>query len=108
MSVQRVHVREDVYDAFRDALAPQVEALKVVDPLDEATDVGPVIDIQEMSEMKLLTLNPRWAGHGSSPRRLRLRNLYQVQLRPAGGPHRAIRLERRGRPGGSSLEGTLC
>ena len=45
VSVQRVYVHEDVYDAFRDALVPRVEALKLGDPLDEATDVGPVIDV---------------------------------------------------------------
>jgi glyceraldehyde-3-phosphate dehydrogenase (NADP+) len=44
VSVQRVYVHEDVYDAFRDALVPRVEALKLGDPLDETTDVGPVID----------------------------------------------------------------
>ncbi|HKI59320.1 MAG TPA: aldehyde dehydrogenase family protein [Trueperaceae bacterium] len=44
VSVQRVYVHEDVYDAFKEALVPMVEALRVGDPLDEATDVGPVID----------------------------------------------------------------
>ncbi len=44
VSVQRVYVHDDVYDAFRDALVPAVEALKLGDPLDESTDVGPVID----------------------------------------------------------------
>ncbi len=44
ISVQRVFVHERVYDAFVGELIPRVEALKVGDPLDEATDVGPVID----------------------------------------------------------------
>ena len=44
ISVQRVFVHEDVYDTFRDELVRRVEALKVGDPLDEDTDVGPVID----------------------------------------------------------------
>ena len=44
VSVQRVYVHRDVYDAFRDALVAKVEALVLGDPLDEATDVGPVID----------------------------------------------------------------
>ncbi|MEJ2287493.1 MAG: aldehyde dehydrogenase family protein [Deinococcales bacterium] len=44
VSVQRVYVHEDVYDAFRGALVPRVEKLVLGDPLDEATDVGPVID----------------------------------------------------------------
>jgi acyl-CoA reductase-like NAD-dependent aldehyde dehydrogenase len=44
ISVQRVYVERGVYDLFVDALLPLVEALKVGDPADEETDVGPVID----------------------------------------------------------------
>ncbi|HKI90996.1 MAG TPA: aldehyde dehydrogenase family protein [Gaiellaceae bacterium] len=44
ISVQRVYVHEDVYDRFASELVRRVEALVVGDPLDEATDVGPVID----------------------------------------------------------------
>jgi glyceraldehyde-3-phosphate dehydrogenase (NADP+) len=44
ISVQRVYVHESVYDRFVSQLIPRVEALKVGDPLDPDTDVGPVID----------------------------------------------------------------
>jgi acyl-CoA reductase-like NAD-dependent aldehyde dehydrogenase len=44
ISVQRVYVHEQVYDAFARELVRRVEALEVGDPLDEAVDVGPVID----------------------------------------------------------------
>ena len=44
ISVQRVYVHEKVYDDFARELVRRVEALAVGDPLDEATDVGPVID----------------------------------------------------------------
>jgi acyl-CoA reductase-like NAD-dependent aldehyde dehydrogenase len=44
ISVQRVYVHEKVYEAFARELVRHVEALVVGDPLDEATDVGPVID----------------------------------------------------------------
>jgi acyl-CoA reductase-like NAD-dependent aldehyde dehydrogenase len=44
ISVQRVYVERDAYDAFVAALVPAVEALKVGDPSDDDTDVGPVID----------------------------------------------------------------
>ena len=47
ISVQRILVHEDVYDAFRDALVPLVDALVVGDPADEATDVGPLIGSSE-------------------------------------------------------------
>ena len=44
ISIQRVYVQDDVYDDFVSALVPKVEALKLGDPADEETDVGPVID----------------------------------------------------------------
>ena len=44
ISVQRIYVERPVYDAFVSAFVPKVEALKVGDPADEETDVGPVID----------------------------------------------------------------
>jgi acyl-CoA reductase-like NAD-dependent aldehyde dehydrogenase len=44
ISVQRIYVQRGVRDAFLAAYLPRVEALKLGDPADEATDVGPVID----------------------------------------------------------------
>ena len=44
ISVQRVYVHADVYDAFLAEFLPRVAALRTGDPLDEETDVGPVID----------------------------------------------------------------
>jgi len=44
IAVQRVFVHSDVHDHFVRELVARVEALKVGDPLDEETDVGPVID----------------------------------------------------------------
>jgi acyl-CoA reductase-like NAD-dependent aldehyde dehydrogenase len=44
ISVQRVYVERAVYDEFVASLVPLVQALKVGDPADEDTDVGPVID----------------------------------------------------------------
>ena len=44
ISVQRVYVERAVYDTFVAELLPLVEALKVGDPAEEDTDVGPVID----------------------------------------------------------------
>lgn len=43
-SVQRVYAHSDIYESFLDQLITRVKALKVGDPLDEATDVGPLID----------------------------------------------------------------
>ena len=44
ISVQRVFVERGVYDEFVGQLIPLVEALKLGDPAEEDTDVGPVID----------------------------------------------------------------
>lgn len=44
ISVQRVYAHADIYEDFVDELIPRVKALKVGNPLDEETDVGPVID----------------------------------------------------------------
>ncbi len=47
ISVQRVFVHEAVYDAFLEEFVGRVRALKLGDPLDESTDVGPVITLGE-------------------------------------------------------------
>src|SRR5436305_7144476 len=44
ISVQRVYVEDAAHDALIEKLVPKVEALKVGDPLDPDTQVGPVID----------------------------------------------------------------
>jgi acyl-CoA reductase-like NAD-dependent aldehyde dehydrogenase len=44
ISVQRIYVEQPAYDGFVARFLPLVEALKVGDPSDEETDVGPVID----------------------------------------------------------------
>lgn len=44
ISVQRVYVHVDVYESFVEQFVQRVKAFKVGDPLDEATDVGPLID----------------------------------------------------------------
>ena len=44
ISVQRIYVERARFDAFVSTFVPKVEALKVGDPADDDTDVGPVID----------------------------------------------------------------
>jgi acyl-CoA reductase-like NAD-dependent aldehyde dehydrogenase len=44
ISVQRIYVERPAYDRFVEAFVPKVRELKVGDPADEETDVGPVID----------------------------------------------------------------
>ncbi len=44
ISVQRIYVARAAFDDFIARLVPRVKALRVGDPADEETDVGPVID----------------------------------------------------------------
>ncbi len=56
ISVQRVYAHESVHDQLLETLVPKVEALKVGDPLDPATQVGPVIDHGNRDRIK------EWVG----------------------------------------------
>jgi acyl-CoA reductase-like NAD-dependent aldehyde dehydrogenase len=56
ISVQRIFVQAEAWDEFVAEFVPKVEALKVGDPADEATDVGPVISPDERE--RILT----WIG----------------------------------------------
>ena len=44
ISVQRVFVHEDVFDDFADRLVAAARALRLGDPLDPETDLGPMVD----------------------------------------------------------------
>jgi acyl-CoA reductase-like NAD-dependent aldehyde dehydrogenase len=44
ISVQRVFVHERVYDRFRDRLVEESRSIKMGDPLDRTTELGPMID----------------------------------------------------------------
>lgn len=46
VSVQRVYVQREVLDDLLSLLVPKVQALRIGDPANEATDVGPVIDAE--------------------------------------------------------------
>jgi glyceraldehyde-3-phosphate dehydrogenase (NADP+) len=52
ISVQRMFVHEDVWDAFMDKFLAGVAALMVGDPADPATDVGPMDDAKAASRTK--------------------------------------------------------
>ena len=51
ISVQRIYVQRDAYEAFKAAFLPRVEALRVGDPADEETDVGPLISRDERARV---------------------------------------------------------
>jgi acyl-CoA reductase-like NAD-dependent aldehyde dehydrogenase len=52
ISIQRILVHEDVADAFSERLIANAEALRVGDPLDPETDVGPLISSADRDRVK--------------------------------------------------------
>jgi acyl-CoA reductase-like NAD-dependent aldehyde dehydrogenase len=52
ISIQRILVHEDVADAFTERLVAKVEKLRVGDPLDAETDVGPLISPDDRDRVK--------------------------------------------------------
>jgi glyceraldehyde-3-phosphate dehydrogenase (NADP+) len=46
ISVQRIFVQEKIYKPFLDRFIPQVQSLKIGDPLDEKTSMGSMIDLK--------------------------------------------------------------
>ncbi len=44
ISVQRIYIHDEVYDAFLDRLLPLVEALPIGNPADDSTVIGPLIN----------------------------------------------------------------
>jgi glyceraldehyde-3-phosphate dehydrogenase (NADP+) len=44
ISVQRIYVQKNIFEVFKDRYVSEVKKLKMGDPLDESTQVGPMID----------------------------------------------------------------
>jgi acyl-CoA reductase-like NAD-dependent aldehyde dehydrogenase len=51
IAVQRVLIQGEVYDEFVSRFVKQVESLTVGDPMDESTDVGPLIDEKALDKV---------------------------------------------------------
>lgn len=62
ISTQRVYVEEEVYPPFLDLLVSQVSTLKTGDPLDEATELGPMIEEKEVDRILSWIDEARSAG----------------------------------------------
>ena len=52
ISVQRIIVHEDIYDALKERLVAKTKALTMGDPKDEATFIGPIISKAEADRME--------------------------------------------------------
>ena len=62
ISVQRIYVQASVYEDFKASFLPKVEALKVGDPGEEDTDVGPLISQSERDRVVEWIEQARVAG----------------------------------------------
>jgi glyceraldehyde-3-phosphate dehydrogenase (NADP+) len=62
ISVQRIFVQSRVFSRFRDALVDRVRALVVGDPMDEGTDVGPMISPDEVRRVAAWVEEARQQG----------------------------------------------
>ncbi|TXC82201.1 aldehyde dehydrogenase family protein [Metabacillus litoralis] len=52
ISVQRIYVHEDVYEAFLGFLKDKTEKLKMGDPFDPETNIGPMIRLEEAERVE--------------------------------------------------------
>lgn len=80
ISVQRVYIHADVYETFRDELVRRVKALKAGDPLDESTDVGPLIDQGAAERVEAWVEEARQGGAQVLAGGLRNGNLWQPTI----------------------------
>ncbi|HRI36296.1 MAG TPA: aldehyde dehydrogenase family protein [bacterium] len=62
ISVQRIYCHESVYSEFRDRLVAEIAKLRVGDPRDEATFVGPLIDSKNADRIMAWTEEAVAAG----------------------------------------------
>jgi len=54
ISVQRIYVHKNVFDVFMDMFLSGVEKLTIGDPLDDKTEIGPLIDSSSMKKASQL------------------------------------------------------
>jgi acyl-CoA reductase-like NAD-dependent aldehyde dehydrogenase len=47
----RLFLHRDIFDNFLDALGKKVKALKLVDPLDEGSDIGTIINEKQFNKV---------------------------------------------------------
>jgi acyl-CoA reductase-like NAD-dependent aldehyde dehydrogenase len=52
VSVQRIYVHKDVKELFMNKLVEYTSKLKIGDPLDDTTDIGPLINMKETNRVK--------------------------------------------------------
>jgi glyceraldehyde-3-phosphate dehydrogenase (NADP+) len=69
ISVQRILAHRSIYDRFVERFVPRVAALRVGDPLEETTEVGPMIDDAAARRARRGSRRPRRAPSGDRGKR---------------------------------------
>lgn len=62
ISVQRIIIQEEVYETFKEKIIEEVKKLKVSDPEQEDTFIGPVIDEESLKRIELWVEEARKGG----------------------------------------------
>ncbi len=57
IAAKRIFVHESIVDAFTKIFVQEVEALRVGDPLDETTDIGPLVHDKAVQDMEAFVAN---------------------------------------------------
>jgi succinate-semialdehyde dehydrogenase/glutarate-semialdehyde dehydrogenase len=63
-SPTRFYVQAGIYERFRDAFAAAVGAIRVGDPLDPGTQMGPLVNLRRLQAIEALVEDARKAGAG--------------------------------------------
>jgi glyceraldehyde-3-phosphate dehydrogenase (NADP+) len=103
ISVQRMVIHHDVWVAFMDRFVAGARALKLGDPLDPATDLGPMVDATAAGRRSAGSTRPsRWAASSCwAARRTARSSADHPDRRSAVGAgllQRGVRTARRGLP----------
>ena len=68
ISVQRIYIQESIYNDFTARFVEKVKALETGDPLDMETDVGPLINLQDIERVHAWIEEAKDLGGNSSHR----------------------------------------
>ncbi|HWO88635.1 MAG TPA: aldehyde dehydrogenase family protein [Gemmatimonadales bacterium] len=93
ISVQRILVHERVFDTFVDRFVARVEALRVGDPLDPATEVGPMISEEAAARAESWVRAAADAGAVVRTGGTRRGNLFQPTVLTGTSPEQQIECE---------------
>ena len=60
IGMKRIYVHEKVYDAVRDALVEYAKTVKIGDPIDPSTEIGPMQNRMQYDKVLCVSLQLVW------------------------------------------------